>query len=89
MTATLTTPDVTTETLPDFEEKCCIITSYPWGTGHRTEECKEPAKWVGFMPCCGNAGIVCEHHRWGHGPFRCGPCNRHAEDMINWRLLHA
>ncbi len=79
------TADTTSDSLPDFEPMCCISTQLPMLT--EPVPCEHPAKWVGFTPCCGTVGLICEHHRFNHGPFRCGPCGRHSEDLIGWQRL--
>lgn len=87
MTDTLERTDTTTDTdvdsLPDFTPACSIMTSFP---GRKPKPCEEPAKWQARTPCCGVVGLICDHHRHNHGPFRCS-CGRHHADLIGWAPL--
>lgn len=89
MTETQTIPDVDNLEDMDFEPRCCIRFSM---LGVKGPECDEPAKWVGFTPCCGRAGLVCERHfQTRHTrPFFCSRCpglKGVHDDLINWRRL--
>lgn len=50
-------------------------------------QCEEPARWVGFYPCCGKHALVCDMHRADDNPFYCSTCKRHANTLINWMRL--
>lgn len=96
MSGTMTKPWIDADTWEqikdreDFEPTCVIVLQFWIGgviPGPKIP-CNEPAKWVGFAPCCGSAVLVCNAHHAQTGVLlKCPPCNRFLDTLINWRPL--
>lgn len=85
-TSTLERPDVDVDDILDFAPRCCLVTSKD---GKPVKECENTAEWVGYMPCCGRAALVCEEHRQTSydRPFQCKKCRSIHPDLLNWARL--
>ena len=86
-TDTTTTPRVTPDSLEDldFQLTCIVVTVMAlWPVPTR---CENPAKWVGYSPCCGVAVLTCDPHHASPLPFICEGCHKQFPHLINWHPL--
>lgn len=84
-TETLNEPDVD---LNEFDIQCDLQVAMVfsnWSTP--AFQCEEPARWVGFYPCCGKIAFVCDMHKGDANPFFCSKCKAHCNTLINWIRL--
>lgn len=91
MTETITIERTDTTSLDDleFEPSCCIQFI---GLDGKFPKCENPAKWIGYAPCCGFPALVCEYHfeHRHERPFICNRCKGVKgvhNDLMDWRRL--
>ena len=93
MTATL--PDADTVTAEDVEVPCEIVMAVMRrnrrgvvSTTTRPQPCKNPARYHGLMPCCGEIVLACEDHATDGQPFWCHKCQVDTPShRMNWQRL--
>lgn len=82
---TLNLPDADTD---DFDICCDLQVAMVFSDFSTPAfQCEEPARWVGFYPCCGKHALVCEQHRADKNPFFCSKCKCHVTTLLNWTRL--
>lgn len=87
-TETLKRPDLDPSQFEGMEIPCDlkIALVYATHTGP-IRPCHNPARWVGFYPCCGKHALVCDEHHGDENPYFCNACKKNHANLINWSRL--